>query len=453
MKITRIVNGTVVSEYGAVRQDICVCDGKIRAMDCGLPESGDAETIDAAGKLVFPGMIDSHVHYYAPCGDGHTVDDFVSGTTGAVFGGVTTIIDYAFPRPDMDLRQSLETRKREADGYSFCDYTFHAEIMGEYGFTPEALADVRGAGVMSLKAYTTYGADQLTYPQFEALMRQAKALGLRLTVHAEDDAVCQRQKELCVVTGQCDCACHAMSRPAEAEIAAVRRLLALAEDTGVALHIVHVSTGEAARLIAEAKQRGVSVTCETCPHYLLLTEACYRQSDGAAYIMTPPLRTREDNEALWSYVRGGTINSIVSDHCAFPKADKLAAKSCFAALPGIPGTETIFPLLYTEGGKRGLTPSNIARLFSAEPARLFGLYPRKGCLHPGSDADLIIVDPDRQDILTGERLHSRSGYTAYEGWQIRGQIELVMRRGVVVMRDGVMQETQPQGVFIPCCDE
>lgn len=169
--------------------------------------------------------------------------------------------------------------------------------------------------------------------------------------------------------------------------------------------------------------------------------------------MTPPLRTREDNEALWSYVRGGTINSIVSDHCAFPKADKLAAKSCFAALPGIPGTETIFPLLYTEGGKRGLTPSNIARLFSAEPARLFGLYPRKGCLHPGSDADLIIVDPDRQDILTGERLHSRSGYTAYEGWQIRGQIELVMRRGVVVMRDGVMQETQPQGVFIPCCDE
>lgn len=448
---TRIINGQLVTENGVTRQDLAVRDGKICAIGAALPAIEGETCIDAAGKLIFPGMIDSHVHYYAPCGDGYTVDDFRSGTTGAVCGGVTTIVDYAFPRPGMDLRQSLEARKREAQGYSFCDYTFHSEIMGEYGFSPEALVAVREAGILSLKGYTTYGADQLTYPQFEELMRQIKPLGLRLTVHAEDDAVCQREKERCIVTGQCDCSCHAKSRPGAAEVTAVEKLLALAEKTGAGLHIVHVSTGEAAARIAAAKKCGVDVTCETCPHYLLLTEACYRRPDGAAYIMTPPLRTARDNEQLWQRVCDGTINSIVSDHCAFPLQEKLAAKSCFAALPGIPGTETIFPLLYTEGRRRGLTVQDIVRLFSAEPARLFGLYPRKGCLAVGSDADLFMLDPEARGTLTWKDLHSRSGYTVYEGWETEGRIELVMRRGKIIMRHGRMQETSPGGVFLPCC--
>lgn len=447
---TRITNGLVVTESGVARQDIVIEDGRICAMGAELPAAAGETCIDAGDKLVFPGMIDSHVHYYAPCGDGYTVDDFYSGTTGAIFGGVTTIVDYAFPRPGMDLRQSLEKRKSEAAGFSFCDYTFHSEIMGEYGFTPESLRAVRESGILSLKAYTTYGADQLTYEQLEALMRQAKPLGLRLTVHAEDDEICRREKERCIVTGRCDCACHAKSRPAAAEVVAVEKLLALAEKTGAALHIVHVSTGAAAERIAAAKRRGVDVTCETCPHYLLLTQACYDRPEAAAYIMTPPLRTAKDNELLWQRVCDGTINSIVSDHCAFPLEQKLAAKSCFAALPGIPGTETIFPLLYTEGEDRGLTHADIARLFSAEPARLFGLYPRKGCLAVGSDADLMIVDPRERHTLTGQSLHSRSGYTVYEGWPVRGRIELVMRRGRVIMRRGEMQEEAPGGEFIPC---
>lgn len=448
--ITRIVNGLVVAEDGVSQQDIVIRNGKILTAGAERPPAEEENRMDAAGKLIFPGMIDSHVHYYAPCGTGYTVDDFRSGTAGAVCGGVTTIVDYAFPRPGMNLRQSLEARKREAQGYSFCDYSFHSEIMGDRDFTPEELASVRKAGIPSLKVYTTYGTDQLTYDRIETLMRQAKPLGLRITVHAEDDEICRQERERCIVTGQCDCCCHAKSRPAAAEIAAVERLLALAERTGASLHIVHVSTGEAADRIAEAKTRGVDVTCETCPHYLLLTEECYCRPDGAAYIMTPPLRTAQDNERLWERVCDGTINSIVSDHCAFPLEEKLAAKSCFAALPGIPGTETIFPLLYTEGGKRGLKPQDIARLFSAEPARLFGLYPRKGCLTAGSDADLIIVDPAAEATLTGKNLHSRSGYTVYEGWKVHGRIELVMRGGKVIMRQGTMQEETPGGVFLPC---
>lgn len=163
------------------------------------------------------------------------------------------------------------------------------------------------------------------------------------------------------------------------------------------------------------------------------------------------LRTARDNEQLWQRVCDGTINSIVSDHCAFPLQEKLAAKSCFAALPGIPGTETIFPLLYTEGRRRGLTVQDIVRLFSAEPARLFGLYPRKGCLAVGSDADLFMLDPEARGALTWKDLHSRSGYTVYEGWETEGRIELVMRRGKIIMRHGRMQETSPGGVFLPCC--
>lgn len=448
MKRYLIQNGLVVSEHETTRQDILISGETVAAVGEGLKDA-EAEVIDASGCYVFPGMIDSHVHYFAPCADGYTIDDFVSGSIGALCGGVTTVVDYSFPRPGMDLRASLETRKREAMGYCYTDFTFHVELPGWYSYRTEELAALREQGINSLKLYTTYGDDRRSYEDIERLLEEARRFDLRVTVHAEDDEVCQRERQRLTQAGETGCAYHGKSRPAEAEVTAVRTLLKLAERTGGKLHIVHVSTGEAAGLIAVAKKRGVPVTCETCPHYLLLTEAAYQRPDGAVYIMTPPLRTAEDNRLLWEYVKSGMVNGIVSDHCAFAREDKLRAESCFSTLPGIPGTETIFPLLYTEGGRRGLRPEQIARIFSAEPARLFGLYPRKGCLRAGSDADLMIVDPAGRDTVTWKNLHSRSGYTVYEGWPTEGKLLTTMRRGAILVRDGRFVGKTPDGRFIP----
>ncbi len=443
-----IKNGRIVDEHHSVGADLLIRDGVVAAIGEHLADTGDAKVIDATGKLVFPGMIDSHVHYSAPCGDGFTADDFTSGSIGAVFGGVTTIIDYAFPRPGMDLLQSLECRRQEAAAGSYVDFTFHAEIMGWYAYRREELGALRDYGVNSLKIYTTYGDDQLSYDKAEILMGAARDADLRVTVHAEDDAVCQRERARLTAAGRTECACHAISRPAEAEITAVEKLLSLAKKTGAKLHIVHVSTGHALQMIARARAEGMPVTCETCPHYLLLTEERYQQADCPLFIMTPPLRTAADNEILWSGVKSGVVDSIVSDHCAFEKAEKLRSTSCFSTLPGIPGTETILPLLYTEGLRRGMDGTDLVRLFSAGPARLFGLYPRKGCLRPGSDGDLFLFDPARQRNLSWKNLHSRSGYCPYEGWTVQGEISLVLRRGEVLMENGRLTASLPKGTFI-----
>lgn len=449
MEETLIKDGYLVSEHGVRQGDLLISGETISACGAGLTASKQARRIDARGMLVFPGLVDSHVHFFAPCGGGYTADDFVSGSLCAVSGGVTTIVDYAFPREGRTLPEALELRKKEAAGYSHADFTFHAEVMGWSAYTLEDLYELRARGINSLKMYTTYGKDRLFYDEAEVLMANAKKAGLVVTVHAEDDEICQRAKDRLEERGQTGCCRHAESRPAEAESTAVRRLLQAAKKTGARVHIAHVSAGSTLREIDRARQDGVLVTCETCPHYLLLTDDRYALSDGAAYIMIPPLRTEADNAALWSGVKTGLIDSIVTDHCAFPKARKLSARSCFEVPPGIPGTETLFSLIYTEGKKRGLRPEHIVRLLSAGPARLFGIYPQKGCLQPGSDADVLMVDPLWKGNIRGDLLHSKSGYTVYENWPIEGRIAAVLRRGEVLLENGRMKTHPPGGRFVP----
>ena len=442
-------NGWIVSEDSLFTGDVLINGGLVQKIGTNLSCGSGVRVVDAAGKYVLPGMIDSHVHYNAPCADGHTADDFTSGSLGAVFGGVTTIVDYSFPRPQINLLDALRRRIHEASGNSCVDFTFHAELVGWHPYQLDDLAALRNAGLNSLKVYTTYGDDQLTYDQIETLMDMTREVGLRLTVHAEDDGICCRAREKLISEGKTGCAYHAQSRPAVAEITAVEHLIQLAKRTGAQLHIVHVSTAGALERITRARAEGVQVTCETCPHYLLLTEEKYAGKDGPQYIMTPPLRTAADANALWAGLKNREIDSVVSDHCAFTKAEKFRSKSCFETLPGIPGTETILPLLYTEGRRHGLSITDIVRVFSSQPAKLFGLYPRKGCLQPGSDADLVIFDPNQRTKLSADNLHSRSGYCVYEGWPVEGKITTVIRRGEVLVDHGMFCGNTFNGQFIP----
>lgn len=444
-----IKNGMVFTESKRSNLDVLIENDTIKKIDENIPEEADCKVIDAKGKFVFPGMIDSHVHYYMETANGRTCDDYITGSKAAVFGGVTTVVDYASPKSEMDFKESIEYRKSEAKGNSYVDYSFHAEILGFKGWDKELLKQVKEEGLNSLKVYTTYGDSQLNYEQLEALMADAKELGLVVTVHAEDNDICVNLAKEFKVTGKTDCNFHGKSRPKEAEIIAIEKCIESAKKTGARLHIVHVSTKEGAELIAKAKEEGVAITCETCPHYLMLTEEKYEGEDGAAYIMTPPLRTKEDNIVLWENLLSGKINSVVSDHCSFDIDDKLNTKSCFSALPGIPGTETIFPVLFTEIEKRGGKYEDIVRIFSEEPAKLFGLYPKKGCIKEGSDADIIIVDPTKEGTITNENVHTKSRYTTFNGYQKKGEIEVVIRRGEVLIEKGSLIADAPKGEFVP----
>lgn len=445
-----VKNGTVVTAQAARPADVMICGETIKEMASGLTADEGTTVIDCTGMYVFPGMIDSHVHFYAPAGEGYTADDFTSGSLCALHGGMTTIVDYSFPRSGMDLRGALRTRMKEAAGYSCVDYSFHVEMMGWYPYDPAELILLHGQGVNSLKLYTTYGSDQMTLDQIGTLMKYAAKAGLRVTIHAEDDKICMREKAALIQRGQTGFCYHAKSRPPEAEARAIRDLMVLAEETGAQTHIVHVSTAEGIRAIAQAKSRGVMVTCETCPHYLLLQDDCYCGERGAEFIMTPPLRSKEDSEALWEHLLNGTIDSIVSDHCAFTRKEKGAAQTCFATPPGIPGTETIFPLIYTYGRRRGLELTKMAALMSGRPAELFGLYPQKGSIAPGCDADLVVVNPGYRGRLSAAQLHSRAGYSPYEGTEVACAIEHVIRRGKIMIQDKKDINIAKDGKFISC---
>lgn len=442
-----IKNGTVVTEAGVVEADILVEGEQIAAVGKGLTAAG-AEVVDASGMVVLPGVIDAHTHYSLFTRGALTIDDFESGSMSAACGGVTTFIDYADPIEGQPLVEGLRARRAEAEGRACIDYHFHMCLYGERLWTREELESLRWEGISSLKVFTTYEASRIPYGHLEKLLADAHEAGLLVTVHAEDDDCVRETGEKLKKQGLTAPSYHGQSRPGQAEVKAIADVIALAEKQGVPVYIVHVSTGEGAKLIEAARARGVQVFGETCPHYLLLNESCFQREFPQQYIMTPPLRTNRDNEMLWEALTRGSLQVLATDHCAYTLQQK-EADTCFTTLPGIPGSETLLPLMFSEGYQKGrLTLEQLGMYLATNPAKLFGLYPKKGVIRAGSDADLVIVDPNREQVLTGDNLHSKAGYTPFDQMVVKGYPVLTVSRGRVVYREGQFVGEPGWGQFI-----
>lgn len=442
-----IKNGTVVTEQGVMRTDIRIQGEKIAELGHNLTSS-TAEVIDASGLVVLPGVIDAHTHYSLYTRGAVTIDDFASGSLSAACGGVTTFIDYADPIEGQPLVEGLKERQKQAAGQACIDYHFHMCFYGERPWSKDELAAVRQEGVSSLKVFTTYDASRIPYAHLEKLLVDAHELGLLVTVHAEDDDLVEAVGKELTEKGLTAPSYHGKSRPGAAESKAIADVISLVEKQGVPVYIVHVSTGDGAKLIQEAQARGVKIFGETCPHYLVLNEACFQREFPQQYIMTPPLRSSRDNEILWQELENGSLQVVATDHCAYTLKQK-EADSCFTTLPGIPGSETLLPVMFSEGYQKGrLSLEQLALYLATNPAKLFGLYPRKGVIREGSDGDLVIVDPNREKLLTDDNLHSKAAYTPFHGITVKGYPVMTISRGRVIYQHGEFVGQPGWGQFI-----
>ena len=448
-----IVGGTVVTPDGARPADLGVRAGRIAcvAMPGTLPPS--ERMLDATGCLVLPGLVDPHVQVDFTLQGTPVADDFPSGTAAAARGGVTTIIDKAYQVKGGGLLEALHERRRRADGRVRVDYALHMHMVD---FTVDALAEIPrvvAEGVRAFKVYMAYSraGRMIDDGQLRAVMGRLADAGGLLCVHAEVDAIVERATQALLEAGRRGVEHYPASRPAVAEVAAIQRAILLAEETGCPLYLKHVSTARGADEVRRAKARGLPVWGETCPHYLILTEDVYGRPDGARFVVNPPVRGAEDRDALWAALRDGTIDTVGTDHAAFPLARKHPEPPSFDRVaPGFPGLETLLPLLYTEGVAKGRLPlERLVAVASRHPAELFGLADRKGAIRVGADADLVVYRPDREGVIRAAGMATRGDFTPFEGMRTTGAVALTLLRGEVVYAEDEEVRDTFRGEFVP----
>src|SRR5712671_1204146 len=436
---TIIVNGRVATATDTYTSDVAISDGKISAVGQSLPRENAGKIIDAAGKYVFPGGIDVHTHLDMPFGGTTSADDFETGTRAAAFGGTTTLIDFAIQYKGQTLRTAFDTWMQKASGKAVCDYAFHCISTELADAQLEEMNALVREGVTSFKLFMAYpGVFMLDDASiFKALLRTGKNGGT-ICMHAENGGVIDVLVKKALAEGKTAPKYHALTRPARAEAEATHRAIALAEIAGVPIYIVHLSAAEALEMVAEARDRGLPAFAETCPQYLFLSYDNYEEPDfgGAKYVMSPPLRERAAQDRLWRGLAFNDLQAISTDHCPFcMKEQKSLGQDDFSKIPnGAPGIETRMSLVYDGGVRSGkISLNRFVELTSTSPAKIFGLFPRKGTIAPGSDADIVIFDPEKNVRLSAKTLHMRVDYNPYEGREVTGATDTVISRGRVVI--------------------
>lgn len=458
MELDLIVKGgTVATAADVFNADVGVKDGVIVRIGRDLGEA--ARVVDATGRWVLPGGIDSHVHVAQPSGEGVTMaDGFDSGTRSALFGGNTTVMPFCLPAKGQSLREALTAYHALAEGALHTDASFHIIVsdptdamLGQE--LPALIAD----GYTSIKVFMTYEGLRLRDDQILATMDAARAAGAVVMVHAENEDVIRHLADRAERLGDVVPAAHARTRPVAAEREATHRALSLAQVTEAPVVIVHVSNGEAIEEIARARLRGVNVTAETCPQYLVLTAKDLEAMDwsGAKFVCSPPPRDEAHQAAVWRAIETGVFELFSSDHCPFlydSPTGKLTPKgrASFRHVPnGIPGVETRLPILWTLGVATGRIDVNrFVAMTATNHAKTYGLYPRKGTIAVGADADLAIWDPEARRTIRHANLHDACDYTPYEGFEARGWPMTVILRGRVVVEEGVAAVDGPTGVYL-----
>ena len=448
-----VKDGNIITATESIDADIGVEDGKIVAIEKGLESGPDTSIIDAKGKFVFPGGIDVHVHLQLPFSGTVSADDFENGTKAAACGGVTTVIDFAIQQKGNTIMEAVKARQAEADPNVCIDYGLHAAITDWNENTQGEIKQVIDYGIPTFKMFMIYknegwmADDGMLFQALEETMKHGGHIG----VHAESNDILNmlieryaKEKEKWGAYG------HTLSRPCYTEEEAIIRAIKWAEATGGKLYIVHMSTGEGADAVRAAKERGVRVHAETCPQYLLLDDEVFKGENGHLYATCPQIKKPHDSERLWKGLLEGDVEIVATDTCTFTTEQKAAWNGDFRKIPfGMPGVETMIPLMYSEGvGKRGLSLNQLVALVSTNPAKLFGMYPEKGAIEVGSDADILIYDPDRKVTIHAGDLQTNCDWSPFEGWKLQGYPHVTISRGKVVAKQGNFVGSVGHGKFI-----
>jgi dihydropyrimidinase len=451
---TLVVNGRVVTATDTYSSDIAINAGKIEAIGKNLSRENAKKIIDAKGKYLLPGGIDVHTHLDMPFGGTTSADDFETGTRAAAFGGTTTLIDFAIQYKGQTLRTAFDTWMQKASGKAVSDYAFHCIITDLGSAQLEEMNALVREGVTSFKLFMAYpGVFMLDDASiFKAFRATAKNGGL-VCMHAENGNAIDVIVQQALAEGKKAPKYHALTRPTTAEAEATGRAIALAEMAGAPVYIVHMSCNEALEKVREARDRGLPVYGETCPQYLYLSLENMEAPgfEGAKYVFTPPLREKWHQEKLWNGLKQDHLQVVSTDHCPFCfKEQKELGKDDFTKIPnGGPGIEHRMSLIYSGGVAKGrFSVNRFVELVSTTPAKLFGLYPRKGTIAIGSDADLVIFDPDRKHTISSKTHHMRVDYSMFEGIEVTGMPDVVLSRGQVLVEGNEFRGRAGAGEFI-----
>ena len=456
---TVIRHGTVVTATDTCEADVGISEGKIQAIARNLPPG--KKTIDAKGMLLLPGGVDGHCHLDQPTGnDSVCADDFYTGTVAAAFGGTTTVIPFACQFRGMAMQTAVDDYHRRAQGKAVIDYAFHLIVSDP----TEALLKVDlprliGEGYTSFKIYMTYDDMKLNDKQIIQLLSLARKHGALAMIHAENADLIAWLTDTLLEQGQTEPRYHASARPMLVEREATHRAISIAELADVPILIVHVSGREAVEQIHWAQGRGMRIYAETCPQYIVLTEDDLARPgfEGAKCICSPPPRNRENQSVIWDGLHSGLFHIFSSDHAPFRYQSSTGKmlkgeNTPFNWVPnGVPGIETRLPILFSEGVKKGrISLNRFVELVATNPAKMYGLHPRKGTISVGSDADVVVFDPDARRVIRSEKLHHNVDYTPYEGMVIDGWPVTVLSRGDLVIENQKLVAAAGRGEFLPC---
>jgi dihydropyrimidinase len=437
---TVIQGGTVATPDASFVADIGISEGRIAAIGTGL--RGD-EVIQAAGLVVMPGAIDVHTHFATEVGGHRTADDYESGSRAAAAGGITSFINFAFQEPGQSLQQAVEGEYRRAEGRSYLDFGVHAVVTDlKSANLATELPQLVERGVTSLKIFTAVEGFELHRREVLQVLSAAADAGMIVAVHAEDGALVSHLTARLLAEGKRSVDHLPEARPAQAEAIATSLVSHYAGAVGCPIYFVHLSSRKALDAVREARRQGVTIYVETRPAYLYLDSSRYElpNREGNKYVCWPPLRTPDDQAALWEGLRNGEIQTYATDHTTWMADQKMIPGLSFAEIPGgVSNVQTSVGMLYNEGVKKGrLSMSRFVQVCSTNPAKLFGIWPQKGSIALGFDADLTIIDPKKRVRIAGSEMESRSDFDPYEGWQGRGWPVLTMSRGELIMKHGML---------------
>lgn len=465
-----IKNGTLINDTGVLDTDLLIETGKVVKVTPQIHDS-TAEVIDASMKLILPGGVDAHTHFDLPMFGTVSSDDHYTGHKAAAFGGTTTVIDFV-PFDQPTLRESIIAWHEKAKNAAV-DYSFH---MNMTRFNPQVAREIPSLveeGITTLKVFTAYnGRLRLDDESISRLMRIAKIQGMLVMAHCEDGDEIEKLTSEAVQAGHTEPIWHARTRTAHGAAAATQRICEMAGEAGAPVYFVHMNTREEVEALVSARSNGTKAMGETCPQYLLFTEEDLLRPDGAKWICSPPLRLKEDTQRLWQALTNGEIQAVCTDHCAFffdgsrhityegkeiAIPGKELGRNDFTKIPnGLPGVGDRLPVMWTMGVNRGkITPLEFVQFNCSNPAKIFGLYPRKGTLLPGSDADIVIWDPNNEVDYGMRYSQQRTDYNLYEGWKFTGMPEKVFLRGQLIVNEGDwlghpgMGQFQPRQPFAP----
>lgn len=446
-----IKNGTVVTAADFHRADVLIEGEHVKAIGHDLKAEG-AEVIDAKGMFVLPGGIDPHVHLDMPFMGTFSSDNYETGTFAALHGGTTTVIDFILQTQGKSLRHALETWQGRMNGNLYGDLGWHMAVTDFNDDTKKEVKEmIEQEGITSFKTFMAYkGALMIDDRQMVGLMNEVKAHGGIVTVHATNgdmiDFLVQKHR----AEGKLSPLYHYLSQPEITEAEATGRFADMASYTGVPAYIVHMTCEGALNHVRDAARRNQRVLAETCIQYLLLDASLYEKADGTKWVMSPPLREKKDQAALWGAIDQGTVQVVATDHCPFMMAQKAMGSADFSKIPnGHPAIEHRMELLFSEGvNKKRITVNKFVEVTATNPAKIFGMFPRKGTIGIGSDADIILLDPNERHTLSAKTHHMNVDYSGYEGMELTGKVKTTILRGQVAVHNGEVRIKKGYGSFV-----